>query len=126
MTTEPSILVIDDEPQILRAMKTILSQKGYKVQTANRGEDGLTLAAAAPPDVVILDLGLPDMTGFELIEQIKQQANLAKLPIIVYTGKELTREEETQLKRLSETIIVKDVRSPERLLDETALFLHRV
>jgi CheY-like chemotaxis protein len=66
------------------------------------------------------------MTGFELIEQIKQEVSLSKLPIIVYTGKELSRAEETELKRIADTIIIKDVESPERLLDETALFLHRV
>jgi hypothetical protein len=77
-------------------------------------------------DCLVLDLGLPDMSGFELIEQIKQQPHLGYLPIVVYTGKELTPQEETQLRRISDTIIIKDVRSPERLLDETALFLHRV
>jgi CheY-like chemotaxis protein len=77
-------------------------------------------------DCMVLDLGLPDMPGFDLIEQIKQQPQFSRLPIIVYTGKELTQQQETQLRRLAETIIVKDVRSPERLLDETALFLHRV
>ncbi len=75
---------------------------------------------------MVLDLGLPDMSGFELIDRIKRQPNLNHLPIIVYTGKELTHREETELRRISDTIIVKGVRSPERLLDETALFLHRV
>jgi CheY-like chemotaxis protein len=71
-------------------------------------------------------LGLPDMTGFELIERIKSEAGLQELPIIVYTGKELSKSDETELRRMAETIIIKDVQSPERLLDETALFLHRV
>jgi CheY-like chemotaxis protein len=66
------------------------------------------------------------MRGLELIESIKKQPALRELPIIVYTGKDLTRAQETELKRLTESIIVKDVKSPERLLDETALFLHRV
>jgi CheY-like chemotaxis protein len=66
------------------------------------------------------------MTGFELIERIKQEPNMNRLPIIVYTGRELTRAQETELKRIADTIIIKDVRSPERLLNETALFLHRV
>jgi CheY-like chemotaxis protein len=66
------------------------------------------------------------MTGLELIEQIKLEPSLSKLPIIIYTGKELTRAEEMELKRMADTIIIKDVQSPERLLDETALFLHRV
>jgi two-component system, OmpR family, KDP operon response regulator KdpE len=85
MTTEPSILVIDDEPQILRAMKTILSQKGYRVLTANRGEDGLSLAAAAPPDVVILDLGLPDMDGIEVCRRLREWT---QVPVIVLSVRE--------------------------------------
>jgi CheY-like chemotaxis protein len=90
------------------------------------GTAALNLLRSQPFDCVVMDLGLPDMSGFELIEQIKQDRSLSRLPIIVYTGKELTRQEETQLRRLAESIIIKDVRSPERLLDETALFLHRV
>jgi CheY-like chemotaxis protein len=66
------------------------------------------------------------MRGLELIESIKRQPELCELPIIVYTGKDLSRAQEAELRRLTETIIVKDVKSPERLLDETALFLHRV
>jgi CheY-like chemotaxis protein len=72
----------------------------------------------------VLDLMLPDMNGFELIERIKRE--VGELPIIIYTGKSLTQKEETALRRVADTIIVKDVKSPERLLDETALFLHRV
>ena len=75
-------------------------------------------------DCVVLDLGLPDMNGFELMERIKSE--IGDIPIIIYTAKELTPKEETELRRLAETIIVKDVRSLDRLLDETALFLHRV
>src|SRR5688500_12603915 len=75
---------------------------------------------------MVLDLGLPDMTGFELMEEMRKDEGLRALPVIVYTGRDLTKKEETQLKRMAKTIIVKDVRSPERLLDETALFLHRV
>ena len=73
---------------------------------------------------MVLDLDLPDMTGFELIAHIKQSARVPA-PIVVYSSKDFTGDEETQLRALSETVIVKDVRSPERLLDETALFLHR-
>jgi CheY-like chemotaxis protein len=74
---------------------------------------------------MVLDLGLPDMTGFELLARIKRHKEWHDMPIVVYTGRDLTRKEESQLKRLSETIIVKDARSPERLLTETSLFLHR-
>src|SRR5206468_10957413 len=77
-------------------------------------------------DCMVLDLGLPDMSGFQLMEEMKKEPSLRTLPVIVYTGRDLTKKEETQLKRMADAIIVKDVRSPERLLDETALFLHRV
>jgi hypothetical protein len=75
---------------------------------------------------MVLDLGLSDMSGFELLEDLHKRERLAQLPIIVYTGRDLSKREETKLRRVAETIIVKDVRSPDRLLDETALFLHRV
>jgi two-component system KDP operon response regulator KdpE len=82
MTNPPHILVIDDEPQILRALRTILTEKGFKVTTAVRGEEGLTLAAANAPDVVILDLGLPDMDGIEVCSRLREWT---QCPIIVLT-----------------------------------------
>jgi CheY-like chemotaxis protein len=75
---------------------------------------------------MVLDLKLPSMTGFALLEEVKKNERHRNLPIIIYTGKELTRKEETKLRKYAETIVVKDVSSPERLLDETTLFLHRV
>ncbi len=75
---------------------------------------------------MVLDLKLPDMSGFELLEQIQEDSALARLPIIVFTGRELTETEEASLKKRAKSIVLKGVRSPERLLDETALFLHRV
>ena len=80
MSNLPHILVIDDEPQILRALRTILTEKQFRVTTASRGEEGLTLAAANPPDVVILDLGLPDMDGFEVCARLREWT---QVPIIV-------------------------------------------
>jgi CheY-like chemotaxis protein len=77
-------------------------------------------------DCMVLDLGLSDMTGFELLEKMRSSAAMSQIPVIVYTGKELTKKEETELRRVAETIIIKDVKSLDRLLDETALFLHRV
>jgi CheY-like chemotaxis protein len=75
---------------------------------------------------MVLDLGLSEMSGFDLLAKIKTIPNARDLPIIIYTGKELSEEEDTRLRMYADTIIVKDVKSPERLLDETALFLHRV
>jgi CheY-like chemotaxis protein len=90
------------------------------------GEEALDALRAGRFDCMVLDLGLPDMTGFDLIEQIRGEAGLAELPIVVYTGKDLTPAEENLLKRLANTVIVKDGQSPEHLFAETALFLHRV
>ena len=74
----------------------------------------------------MLDLRLPDMTGFELLEKMHREPTLADVPVVVFTGRDLTADEQTQLKTMAKSIVLKDVRSPERLLDETSLFLHRV
>jgi CheY-like chemotaxis protein len=74
----------------------------------------------------VVDLRLPDMTGFELLETFQQDAALRNVPIVVFTGKELTADEEGRLRGVAKSIVLKDVQSPERLFDETALFLHRV
>ncbi len=80
MSNAPLILVIDDEPQIQRAIRTILTEKGFNVTTASRGEEGLTLAAAKEPDIVILDLGLPDMDGVEVCTRLREWT---QCPIII-------------------------------------------
>jgi len=85
MSTEPHILVIDDESQILRALKTILTEKKFRVTTASTGEEGLTLAAATQPDVIILDLGLPDMDGLTVCERLREWTHV---PIIVLSARD--------------------------------------
>jgi CheY-like chemotaxis protein len=74
---------------------------------------------------VILDLKLPDISGFDLLSEIQRDERLREVPIVVFTGRELTHEEETELRQRAKSIVLKGVQSPERLLDETALFLHR-
>jgi CheY-like chemotaxis protein/CHASE3 domain sensor protein/putative methionine-R-sulfoxide reductase with GAF domain len=120
------LLVIEDDAVQAQSIIELIGNGDVESTAVSTGADALEALRSTRFDCIILDLGLPDMNGFELMEQIRQQSSKSKPPIVVYTGKELTRQEETQLKRLAETIIVKDVRSPERLLDETALFLHRV
>jgi len=85
MKAATHILVIDDEPQILRALRTILSEKKFKVTTASRGEEGLALAAANPPDLIILDLGLPDMDGIDVCSRLREWN---RVPIIVLSVRE--------------------------------------
>ncbi|BAY12173.1 response regulator [Calothrix sp. NIES-2098] len=121
-----NLLVIEDDPLQARSIIELIGNGDVHSTAANSAAAALATLQSQQIDCIVLDLGLPDMTGLELIEQIKKQPNLRKIPIIVYTGKQLSRQEETQLRRLAETIIIKDVRSPERLLDETALFLHRI
>jgi CheY-like chemotaxis protein len=77
-------------------------------------------------DCCVVDLRLPDMSGFELLERMQSDASLRDLPVVVFTGKELSTEEEARLKVVAKSVVLKDVQSPERLFDETALFLHRV
>jgi CheY-like chemotaxis protein len=121
-----NLLVVEDDETQRHSIVELIGNTDVVTTAVSTGQAALAALKAGHFDCIVLDLGLPDMTGFELIEQIKQETSLSKLPIIVYTGKELTKQEETELKRIAETIIIKDVRSPERLLDETALFLHRV
>jgi CheY-like chemotaxis protein len=94
--------------------------------TVATGEEALEALQNERFDCMVLDLGLPDMTGFQLVTRVKSEIGLRKLPTIIYTGKQLTKKEEAELRRLAESVVIKDARSPERLLDETALFLHRV
>jgi len=80
MSSQPKILVIDDEPQILRALKTILTAKKFQVSVARNGEEGLTLAASIQPELIILDLALPDMDGVEVCKQLREWT---QVPIII-------------------------------------------
>ncbi|MEH1899267.1 MAG: response regulator [Nostoc sp.] len=121
-----NLLIVEDDPVQAQSIIELIDNGDVQSTAVGTGAEALLILRSHHFDCMVLDLGLPDMSGFELIEQIKQEPRLLKLPIIVYTGKELSRQEETQLRGLAETIIIKNVRSPERLLDETALFLHRV
>ncbi|PMB48518.1 hybrid sensor histidine kinase/response regulator, partial [Fischerella thermalis CCMEE 5330] len=121
-----NLLVVEDDENQRQSIVDLIGNTDVGTTAVSTASEALQAIGNGQFDCVVLDLGLPDMNGFELIEQIKQSPNGEALPIIVYTARELTRAEDVQLRRIAETIIVKDVRSPERLLDETALFLHRV
>jgi CheY-like chemotaxis protein len=121
-----NLLIVEDDEAQRKSIVELIGDQDVNAVAVSSGEEALKELLNNRFDCMVLDLKLPDMTGFELIQRIKQEPSLAMLPIVVYTGQDLTRQEETELHRLSDTIIIKDVNSPERLLDETTLFLHRV
>lgn len=104
MNNAPHILVIDDEPQILRAMRTILTEKQFRVTTANRGEEGLALAAANEPDLIILDLGLPDLDGVEVCARLREWT---QIPIIVLSVRDSERDKVAALDRGADDYLTK-------------------
>lgn len=120
------LLVVEDDKKLREAIVNLIGNGDVHTQAVETGKDALDVLQSKTIDCIVLDLGLPDMTGFELIEKMEEHPEIDRIPIIVYTGKALTEKEELELKRVSETIIIKDAKSMERLLDETALFLHRI
>jgi len=120
------LLIVEDNPAEQLSIKTLLGDNDIDVTVAATGEEALSLVNEQQFDCVVLDLRLPDMSGFDILEQLRENRNLSELPVVVFTGKELTAEEDARLHTLARSVVVKDVESPERLLDETALFLHRV
>jgi CheY-like chemotaxis protein/HAMP domain-containing protein/GAF domain-containing protein len=120
------LVVEDDEAQRRSIVELVGGEEDVRVTAVASAEEALERLNNRHFDCMVLDLRLQEMSGFHLLERVKTDPELRNLPIIIYTGKDLSPREETQLKRYAETIIVKDVKSPERLLDETALFLHRV
>jgi CheY-like chemotaxis protein/signal transduction histidine kinase/HAMP domain-containing protein len=121
-----NLIVVEDDARERESIVALVDDHDVETTAVATGQEALALLGTKRFDCMVMDLGLPDMKGLELIENIKKQPGLSELPIIVYTGKDLTRAQDAELRRLTESIIVKDVKSPERLLDETALFLHRV
>jgi HAMP domain-containing protein/CheY-like chemotaxis protein/signal transduction histidine kinase len=119
------LLVEDDDVQRMSLVE-LIGNGDVRTTAVATGQEALRRLKEKRFDCMVLDLKLPDMTGFELIEQLQADPTRANLPIIVYTGKELTRKEELHLRRVAASVIIKQADSPERLLAETALFLHRV
>jgi HAMP domain-containing protein/signal transduction histidine kinase/DNA-binding response OmpR family regulator len=120
------LLVVEDDDTQRKALVELVGDEDLVTTAVDSGEAALAALSENVFDCIVIDLKLPGMSGVELINAMKEHPTWQRTPIIVYTGKELTRDEDTELRRIADTIIVKDVKSPERLLDETALFLHRV
>ena len=120
------LLVVEDNAAEQMSITELLGHDDIEIVTVGTGGDALSTLRNTTCDCVVLDLRLPDMTGFEVLEKIREDVSLSEVPVIVFTGRELSAEEDAQLHTMARSIVVKGVESPERLLDETALFLHRV
>ena len=119
------LLIVDDEPNMRTAIRVLLGNGDVQSIEAETGQQAIDLLQQSVFDCVVLDIGLPDMTGFELLNTLKE-SEIEAPPVIVYTGRDLTEDEALMLREHSKSIIIKGVRSEERLLDETSIFLHRV
>jgi CheY-like chemotaxis protein/CHASE3 domain sensor protein/putative methionine-R-sulfoxide reductase with GAF domain len=120
-----TLLIIEDDENSRKAIRKLIGNGDVKCLEAGSGREALSIFTENHVDCIVLDLGLPDTNGFELIYKLENSKDRQVPPIIVYTGRELTKEENNELQKYAESIIIKGVKSEERLLDETALFLHR-
>jgi len=121
-----TLLIVEDDKVQLKAIKKLIANKDVKVLEAASGEDAVKLLKAAPVDCMILDLKLPDISGFDLLDKLNAMEEITTPPVIVYTAKDLSQDELARLEEHSETVIVKGIKSEDRLLDEAALFLHKI
>jgi HAMP domain-containing protein/CheY-like chemotaxis protein/signal transduction histidine kinase len=120
------LLLVEDDAAERSSVAELLGHDDIEILAADTGENALNQLRDDSIDCVVLDLKLPDMSGFEVLERIRDDAALCDIPVVVFTGRELTPDEDSKLHTLARSVVVKGVESPERLLDETALFLHRV
>jgi HAMP domain-containing protein/signal transduction histidine kinase/DNA-binding response OmpR family regulator len=120
------LLIIEDNDIERQSIAELLGYTDIELVAVATGSEALEAMLRQTFDCVVLDLRLPDMTGFELLEKFHAVPALTDVPVVVYTGKELSADEQMRLKAMAKSIVLKDVQSPERLLDETSLFLHRV
>lgn len=120
------LLLVEDDANLQKSIRSVIGDQGVAISSVSSGKEAIDKIKSHHFDCMILDLGLPDMSGFELLKQLRRDPSVEIPPVIVYTGRELTREENSELHNYTESIIIKGVKSEERLLDETALFLHRV
>jgi len=120
------LLIVEDNDIERQAISDLLGHDDIELASVSTGTEAYEALLDRVFDCAVVDLRLPDMTGFELLQKIQAEPALHEVPVVVFTGKELSSDEQLQLKKMAKSIVLKDVRSPERLLDETALFLHRV
>ena len=120
------VLVVEDDERQRESVRHLLTNDDVEIVGAGTAAEALAHLRNSTFDCMVMDLNLPDLSGYELLQQMTEQDGVSFPPVIVYTGRALSRDEEQQLRRFSKSIIIKDARSPERLLDEVTLFLHQV
>jgi HAMP domain-containing protein/CheY-like chemotaxis protein/signal transduction histidine kinase len=120
------LLIVEDNAAEQLGIRELLGYDDVDIEVVDSGEAAIQALLTEPFDCVVLDLRLPDMTGFEVLERFAADEDLRDVPVVVFTGKELTPDEDGRLRSMARSVVVKGVESPDRLLDETALFLHRV
>jgi CheY-like chemotaxis protein len=120
------LLIVEDSAAELMSVTELLAHDDIDIVTVGTGNEAMSTLQSEPIDCVVLDLKLPDMSGFEVLERISDDKALCDIPVVVFTGRELSPDEDARLRTMARSVVVKGVESPERLLDETALFLHRV
>ncbi len=120
------LLIVEDNAAEQISIRELLDHNDIEIVTTDTGAGALSTLRENPCDCVVLDLRLPDMSGFEVLDNIRKDESLSNVPVVVFTGRELSVEEDAELHTMARSIVVKGVESPERLLDETSLFLHRV
>lgn len=121
-----NLLIIEDDANSRSTTRKLIGNDDVKCFEASSGKEALSVYSEHHFDCIVLDIGLPDMSGFDLIREMEKIKEKQIPPIIIYTGRELTKEESKELQEYSESIIIKGIKSEERLLDETALVLHRM
>ena len=126
MPRRKRLLIVEDNPAEQMSIRELLGYDDIDVSVVSTGAEALDIVTREAFDCLVLDLRLPDMTGFDILERMRDIPAVNDLPVVVFTGKELSPEEDARLHMLARSVVVKGVESPERLLDETALFLHRV
>lgn len=127
MSRKPkNLLIIEDNQQHNQAVRELIGNGDVKCYSAYSGTEAYELLGKTAFDCIIVDLGLPDMSGFTFLEKIRENGDMNRIPVIVYTGRDLSKDENARLEKLASTVVLKTAFSHERLLDETTLFLHRV
>ncbi|MCF8368268.1 MAG: response regulator [Bacteroidales bacterium] len=121
-----NLLIVEDDDVMRKSIADLIDEENIYIVGVETGKEGINHLKSGDFDCMILDLGLKDISGFDLLEKIRKDNSIPRIPIIIYTGKELNRDEEAKLQKYANSIIIKGAHSPERLISETTLFLHQV